>query len=349
MTRELTFAFPGRLDTRTGGYAYDRAVIAALTAQGFAVTPLPLGDGFPAADAQTLDEAARRLDALPDGALVVIDGLAYGVLDDWAAQNAHRLRVVALVHHPLALETGLVPEEQTCLRDRETRALSRARHVVVTSPMTARLLAADYAVDPTRITVALPGTDPAPPAPARKAHQPPLILSLGSLTRRKGHDILIEALKRVEDLDWQAEIVGSRSLDPATAAELDGRIGRLGLQGRITLAGECADARASLARADIFALASRYEGYGMAFAEALAAGLPVVACRAGAVPEVVPEEASILVAPDDPKAFAQALRTLLTDRDARARMSSAAAAAGRALPRWEDTGTRFAHALEALS
>lgn len=335
MSQTITFAYPGDLGLKTGGYAYDRRVIGGLSEKGLSIEPLSLGDGFPFPAAEVKLEAERRLSDLPDGALVVIDGLAFGVLDEWAGREAHRLRIVALVHHPLALETGLDSTQQSYFRDCERRALSFARHVIVTSPMTARELEAHYGVPARRITVALPGTDPAPAAPG--TGNPPHILSIGTLTPRKGHDILIAALKQVDHLPWRATIVGSQTLDPATAARLRQQVETLGLAGRISLAGECDDPRALLASADIFALASRFEGYGMVFAEALSQGLPIVACRTGAVPEVVPQEAGVLVPVDDVGAFAEALHSLLTDKALRRAKADAARRAGAQLPGWATT------------
>ncbi|UJW77419.1 glycosyltransferase family 4 protein [Rhizobium sp. SL42] len=346
MRRSLTFAYPGALDLNTGGYAYDRRVIEKLRASGWEVELLGLGDGFPFPSAQTLAIAERQLSALMDDQLLLIDGLAYGVLDGWARQHAQRLNIVALVHHPLALETGLNERRQQTLRASETAALSAARHVIVTSHATARELVNRYGVAEADITVALPGTDRAPPA--KGDGEPPRIVSIGTLSPRKGHDVLIAALKANEDLAWQARIVGNRHLDPNTAKTLEEQIETLGLSDRITLVGECDDSRLELAKADIFALASRYEGYGMVFAEALSQGLPIVACHAGAVPDVVPDDAGILVAVDDVAAFATALRRLLLSPQERLERARAAAKAGALLPSWEDTAAHIGQALDKI-
>ncbi len=352
MSPSVTFAYPGDLGLNTGGYAYDRRVIAGLSENGWSVERLPLGEGFPFPTAEVKLEAERRLSELSDGALVVIDGLAFGVLDEWAGREAERLRIVALVHHPLALETGLDSRQQSFFHQCESRALSFASHVIVTSPMTARALVADYGVPALRITVALPGTDPAPAAlgtgTGTGTGDPPHILSIGTLIPRKGHDVLIDALKEVEHLPWRATIVGSQTLNPATATLLRQQVEALGLTSRISLAGECDDPRPLLAGADIFALASRFEGYGMVFAEALSQGLPIIACRTGAIPEVVPEEAGLLVPVDDVGAFAGALHSLLTDTTLRRAKAEAARRAGAQLPGWATTVDIISAALRGL-
>jgi glycosyltransferase involved in cell wall biosynthesis len=341
------FAYPGDLALKTGGYGYDRRVIDGLRECGWQVRLLPLGDGFPVPTADTLDRAEAALSTLPDGTLVLIDGLAFGVLDAWAGANAERLRIIALVHHPLALETGLSDEEQQRFRHSEQMALATARHVIVTSPMTARELASNYGVASSRITVALPGIDKSDTR--RVVNAAPQILSVGTLTRRKGHDVLLRALKSVEDLDWQAVIIGSKSLDASTSEALARQVEALGLEVRVRLLGEVDDPQVHFASADMFALASRYEGYGMVFAEALSHGLPIVACHAGAVPDVVPADAGILVPVDDAPAFGEALRRLLQSPQERETRSAAALQAGSLLPTWADTAAIISNTLDGIS
>lgn len=346
MTRHLVFAYPGDLDSKTGGYGYDRRLIKGLAQLGFQVDLLPLGDGFPDPSEGTKKAAERALSELADGTLVVVDGLAFGCLDHWAASEGGRLAIVALVHHPLSLESGLDPQVAEALRISEISALSHAKHVVVTSPMTARELISGFGIAAEHITIAVPGTDTAPMAPG--IGDPPQIISVGTLTYRKGHDVLIDALKRVEDLPWSARIIGNRDLDPVTANALERQVTALGLGDRVTLVGQVDEPRAEMAKADIFALASRYEGYGMVFAEALSQGLPIVACAAGAVPEVVPAHAGILVPADDSVAFAAALRRLLANPEERMTRAAAARLAGSLLPGWNETASIVAKRLENL-
>jgi len=344
---------PGALATRTGGFIYDRRMVDALRASGWQVTVHELGAGFPAPSAEVLQQAARTIAALPDGALVVADGLAFGVLPDMAQAHARRLRWVALVHHPLALESGLSAARQQALRASERRALACTQGVIVTSPATARDLAGD-GVPAARIAVAEPGTDAAPLARGSSGSgdaEPLSLLCVASLTPRKNHLLLLEALAGLRSRGWTLHCVGSAAMDPACAAAAAQAVTRLGLQQRVLLHGELAgDALAArYAQADAFVLPSLHEGYGMALAEALARGLPVISTRAGAIPDTVPADAGALVPPGDVVALRAALQRLMDDAPWRAKCAAGARAARLRLPTWEDSAARFAEALLRFS
>jgi glycosyltransferase involved in cell wall biosynthesis len=280
---------------------------------------------------------------------MVIDGLAFGAMPEIAAALAPAHPLIALVHHPLALETGLPAAEADRLRDRERAALATASGVIVTSPSTARLLAADYGVAPDDVAIVLPGNEPRTPARGSSDGVVSL-LAVGSLVPRKGYDVLVAALADLKDLSWRLAIAGDRSRDTETARRLDADIGRRGLADRIAVLGAVTDARlAELhAQADVFVLASRFEGYGMAFAEAIAHGLPVIGTTAGAIPDTVPAGAGLLVAPDDAAALADALREVIAHPDARRRLAAGARAAAARLPTWRQSAARFAQAIEAM-
>jgi len=348
---ELCFAIPGDLATLTGGYGYDRRLIAGLRDAGWKVRHLQLGPSFPFPDAADLAAAGESFAALAADSLVLVDGLAFGALPKVAEKEAGRLRLVALVHHPLAEETGLSAAASDALLRSERRALAGTRGVVATSGTTARRLTEAYDVLPERLAVARPGSDRAGPgAISRRAPDDPVrLLSIGTLTPRKGHDLLIEALARLADLPWRCRIIGSPDRAPATAAELRARIARHGLQSRIILAGETADLAAAYGAADVFVLASRHEGYGMVFAEAMQHGLPIIATTAGAIPEAVPSTAGILVPPDDVASLARALAQMIRDPALRAGYAAGARAAALSLPSWEDTAGEVAAAVRRFA
>jgi len=344
----LHFLVPGDPATRTGGYGYDRRIVEGLRARGRDVAVHRLADTFPRPDAVDLELAADTLAAFDDGATVVIDGLAAGAMPRVLARQAGGLGLVALVHHPLSVETGLDRREAKRLRESETEALRHVRRVIATSDATEQTLAADYGVPAPRIAVVTPGTDPAPLAKGSRDVKPTL-LCVAAVVPRKGHDVLLDALERMADAAWRLVCVGSLDRDPAWAERLVQRVRERALDDRIVFTGEVDDAALAghYAAADAFVLATHHEGYGMAFAEALARGLPVIGTSAGAVPDTVPEEAGILVDPGDADALREVLSRLIDDANLRAALGAGARRARRTLPTWTDATARFDAALPA--
>lgn len=344
---DVAFAIPGDLGTPTGGYAYARRLLAEFGRHGVRAAILPLPGSFPDPTPEDVALAGRLLSEAAPGAVLLVDGLAYGALPPAVIAQAGERPVVALVHHPLGLEAGLTPARAATLMASETAALALARRVVATSRFTARLLARDFGVDPRRIVVAEPGTEPAARVPVRAAG-PVSLLTVGAVTPRKGHRLLVEALRGLADRDWHLTVAGALDRAPACAAELRAAIRAAGLADRITLAGAVTDAalEALYAGADLVVSPSLFEGYGMALAEALARGLPLVATTGGAAADTVPPGAGLTVPPGDVPALGAALRSLIEDPARRARAAEAAHAAGLRLPRWSDTASLIAACLK---
>lgn len=341
----IVFAIPGDIDLPTGGYGYDRRLLREWREAGIEARHLVLPGGFPFPDGAALAATERLLASTVDNDILLIDGLAFGAFPEaLAAPFADRL--VALVHHPLALETGLAPEHAEALRISERAALRHARCVVASSPSTAGILTADFGVAADRIVTAEPGVDPSPRAAGSSDAGPLRLLAVGSVIPRKGYDVLLDALARIADRDWRLTIAGSLDHAPATAAALSAGIDAEGLADRILLAGAVAPRELDklYEKADLFVMPSLFEGYGMVLTEALARGLPVVCTLSGAGAGRIPDEAALKVAPGDAAALAKALARLIdAPAERKARADAAWAAAG-SLPRWQETARSVAEA-----
>jgi glycosyltransferase involved in cell wall biosynthesis len=346
--REAVFAIPGDLATPTGGYRYDRRVMEELRQLGWNVHTLALPGDFPSPSGASLRKTEELLAATSEEAPVFFDGLAFGAIPSEILVRVPR-RYVALVHHPLAFETGLSPERVSYFRRSERAALVHAVSVVVTSAATRDLLVSDFGVAVECITVAEPGTEPA--SRARGSNGSPRLLSVGAVSPRKGFRVLVEALSGIAELDWHCHIAGSLERDPDETAALRNCIARAKLEGRIVLLGTLDDDRLETEydRATLFVLPSHFEGYGMAFAEALAHGLPVVACSGSAAVSTVPAAAGVFVPAGDSERLAAALRRLLSSPAEIGKRSDAAWEHAKRLPRWRDTAAKIAAALETAA
>ncbi|MGV3574916.1 MAG: glycosyltransferase family 4 protein [Devosia sp.] len=333
--RAAAFAIPGDATQKTGGYIYEYELLQALRRNGRAVEHIELGAGFPNPSADETAAAISAMAALPPDMPLIIDGLVFGSIDT-AGLRTVKAPIVAMIHHPLGLETGLTATQSRFLLQREADNLQLADAVLVPSPHTARILMQQFDVPEGKVTIAPPGFRPLDPI--HNPLSPPLILSIGLLAERKGHDVLVAALGRIRDIEWQAQIVG-KTHDPAVERALRRQVAELGLGDRVSLTGLLADEEVieRYRAATLFAIATRYEGYGIVLGEAMQHGLPIVTCRTGAVPDTVAPGAGILVPVDDVEAFAQAMRSVLTDKPIRETMSRLSTEAGRKLHSWDET------------
>jgi len=337
---------PGDVDDVTvpsGGNVYDRRVCDGLAG----VRELPVRGTWPRPGNEQRAELARSLAALPDGAVVLADGLVVCGVPEIVVPHARRLRLAIVVHMPLADETGLAPDVAADLDVRERETLCAAAAVVTTSPWAARRLVEHHGLPAGRVHVVPPGTDPAPRAPGTDGAS--RLLCVASVTPLKAQDLLVEALATVTGHAWQLVCAGALSRDPAYVERLRKLVVRHGLQDRVRLAGPLTGERldAAYSEADLVVLASRAETYGMVVTEALARGIPVLATAVGGVPETT-RGTGILVPPGDVPALAEAVDRWLGDPDLRDRLRAAARERRTELDGWETTARLMAGVLDRL-
>lgn len=345
--QNLVFVYPGDLDTRTGGYRYDKRIVEELLLQDnpWNVTLVSLDGDYPFPTNAQLANADTRFTEIPDDTLTVVDGLAYSVMPDVMVRHATRLKLVALVHHPLALETGLSAMQSAQMRKLETQALHYARRVITTSKLTASSLD-EYQVPAHKIRAILPGTDSALIADGSADHTINL-LCVATLTPRKGHNILLDALKTIDHFPWHLKCVGSTERNKPYFDTLLEQCERHALGDRVSFLGELSDDDVDrhYYQADVFVLASFHEGYGMVLSEAIAHGLPIICSDAGAMAQTVPVGTGILVPPGNSLELAQALGRFLNDRQLREKLKQAAVTARQHLRSWQTAADEFSRAL----
>jgi glycosyltransferase involved in cell wall biosynthesis len=307
---------------------------ASMCAAGY---PEPLT--FSLRVARILRDRAREFDVVHDNQC-----LGYGLLE-----IARRLPVLATIHHPIPIDRRLELEHAqglkrslsirrwyhfTRMQGRVARRLPR----ILTVSETARAdVARELDVDPSRVAVVHNGVDtelfrPMPeirPVPGR------IITTASADVPLKGLIFLVEALAKLRtERAADLVVIGKTKADGPVARAIE----RFGLEGSVTFHSGVgwADLVELYARAEVAVVPSLYEGFSLPAIEAMAAGLPVVATTAGALPEVLGDAAS-LVPPGDAGELAAAIGTLLGDPGRRARMG--AAARERAVTRfsWETT------------
>lgn len=339
----IALLVPGPVTAISGGYGYDRRIVAELREAGHTVDVVELAGRHPVADDTARHSARAAWAALPPGTLPLIDGLGLPAFDGIIDRTA-----VGLIHHPTSMEAGLATDDAAWLAELEQRMFPALAGCIVTSPTTAETLAKDFGVAAGRIASVVPGTEAAPRSPG-SGGPTCRILAIGTLIPRKGHELLLRALARLFDLDWHLTIAGGAP-DQVHAAHLANLAEDLSILQRVHFAGVATGEalEALWQQADVFALATEYEGYGMAIAEALKRGLPVAITKGGAAGALVPVEAGVVCEVGDLVTYSKALRRVIFDTELRAEMAQAAWQAGYSLPDWPTQGRAFADALAKL-
>lgn len=354
----LNFIVPGDPGQNTGGYRYVRKLVEALNRAGTTAEVTGLPGRFPKPDSIATHGMDSLLSQFAEGSWVILDGLAMSAMPDILLKHAQRLHLVALVHHPLADETGLSQSERDWFFEREKKALQTVRDVFTTSEFTASRLA-DYGVPAGRIRTAEPGVEspagnvlPGNTELSGKAHKAQAgkavnVLCVAHLSPRKAQHQLIDALASLKNLEWHCTLAGSCERDPVYANGIRQQVYESGLVDRIDLVGEVAEQQlAGLYReADLFVLPSLYEGYGMVIDEALAARLPIISSDGGALKHTGNRPGVVLYRAGDTDALQASLRAWFSDPASLKRAGVLAARESCNLKNWSDTARLFLQGL----
>lgn len=346
---ELDFILPGDPQTKTGGYIYDHRIIEGLTKLGWKVKVHSFDPSFPFPTKEALTSARATLNKIDSGNLVIIDGLALGGIPNLLEEQKERLRIMALVHHPLALETGLSTQERKIMHQSEKRCLSLVKHTFVTSQWTKKQII-KLGNQNKKIHVVVPGTDRA--ALAHGSNGALIkILCVATLTPRKGHSILFDALEKLPKKSWHLYCIGSLERDLKTVKELRNQLERLKLTKHVTLVGEVhfKALSAYYDDADLFVLASHLEGYGMVISEAIARGLPVICTSAGAVSETIVADAALLVPEGDSLKLSNALLEAINDQNVLIKLANKSRIVRNKLPTWNESCNKFSEILREIN
>jgi glycosyltransferase involved in cell wall biosynthesis len=350
----------GSLDTLSGGYLYDRKLVDYLRSQGDSVEILSipwrnytrhLGDNVNIGILQKLRKLPLDLlleDELNHPSLFALNRLLKIAVDVPLVAVVHHLR--ADEEHPLPLQPLYRWVEQCYLRTLDA---------AVYNSETTRCAVTNLAKQHLPGVVALPAADHLAPPPSAQIYDlieqrirtsdSLRLLSVGTVMPRKGLHHLLQALALLPAEHWQLDIVGALDVAPAYVTHLCKLIDQLHMTDRVHLHGRLSDAALveAYCNSHAFALLS-YEGFGIAFLEAMSFGLPVLAANLGAAPELIDHNSNgFLVDPLDSTAVAERIRWLCAP-SCLIEMGRAARRRFDRHPTWTESGAHTRNFLRSL-
>ena len=346
----VLFIIPGDINLPTGGYRYDREIISAWQLSGINVELISIQGDYPFPNPEELKLALETVRKLPHANVAVVDGLLGGSAPEFIQKLSEKMPVAALIHHPLCLENGLNEKTANSLEDSEKQGLKFTSRIITTSPTTRKTVAELFKLHENQIHTVLPGVERGTQSTGSQSACLNL-LCVGSVIERKGHKHLLLALEMIKHLDWQLDCIGSTAFDETLFSELQALCKQNELDAKVRFHGDVSEdvLNSFYKRADLFVLPSLFEGYGMAYAEAIVRGIPVIGTTAGAIPETVPSTCGVLVEPSNVNALAKALESLICDDVLRTQYRNGTLAAEPDFPTWQSSAKQFAEILKEIA
>jgi len=341
----------GDLDTITGGYIYDRILVERLKGFGDKIHVISIpwhnyGKHLLGNFSYTL--ATRLRTIKPD--IILEDELNHPSLFllNERLKDSRKFRIVSIVHHLRTSETR--PGWQGKIYSYVEKKYLRSVDAFIFNSNNTKSTVTNL-VGKKSSVVACPGKDRLSPITSNKEiverarKQGPLrIAFLGNITPRKGLATLVHALAQIPPTQWVLVVVGSLTRDKKYSKEILKSVKKYGLCQRTLFTGLIADAGVAkyLRENHLLVVPSQYEGFGMAYIEAMGFGLPVIGTTAGGASEVIKHGINgFLIAPNDTKNLAAHIRQLYQDRSLLCQMSINARRSYEEFPSWRDTAIRI--------
>ena len=342
----------GRLDTLSGGYLYDRQLVAHLEQAGDTVEIISLpweGYGrhllhnFWFALLEQLRQAEFDIllqDELNHPSLFWLNGRLQGKVP---------YPIISIVHHLRSSEQR-PPWQNYFYRLIEKRYLATADGFIFNSQTTRQVVQSLVGVNQPQVVAPPAGNRFEPsltlPQIGQRAHQPgPLrLLFVGSLIERKGLHFLLEAVAQLPLVEWQLDVVGDTAVSPPYTKRIQQFINQHNLEDNVTLHGPLSDNVLCqiMQQSHLLAVPSSYEGFGIVYLEGMGFGLPAIAGRGGAAHEIVTEgKNGFLVAAADTAVLCHHIQTLHNNRTRLAEMSYAAYQHFQTQPNWPQSMSKI--------
>ncbi len=348
----------GSLDQISGGYLYDRQIIGWLERFGHEVEQIGLPwRSYGQHLGDNLSRQLYRRLKLGCWDALLQDELNHPslFLTNRRLQRGANCPLISIVHHLRSSEPhpmGLIQLYAWV----ERRYLETIDAFVYNSHPTRKVVSSIIGHRPG--LVAPPGRDHIAPLGSRsevlarlRREGPLRLLFVGNLIPRKGLHTVLEALIRIDPNSWQLTVIGSLETDPAYARSVVRMLKELGIADRVTLLGAQPPEHVAawLSRSDVFVMPSWYEGFGIAYLEAMGHGVPPIGTACGGASDLIEDGVDgYLVAPGSPEILAERLLELSQDRDRLQEMSLRARARYEAQPTWEDSARRVSYFIEEI-
>ena len=265
LNKTFYFFYPGNINTKTGGYIYEKNILQRAKILNFNLKAIQLSENYPFQKKKDSSTLRNILDKLSGNSVLIFDGLVFETIDK-IIDNLKSFKIIALIHHPLYLE--FKGRRSEYFVKQAMKLYPKAEKIIVTSNETKNLIAQKFMINKQKIQIVEPGIEKLKKFKVKKDKNINL-LSVGSIIERKNYEYLIKELRFIDNV--KLKIVGDITRESEYYNELQNIISNYGLEEKISFYSNISARRLSqlYSQCDFYISVSRYEGFGMSLANAL--------------------------------------------------------------------------------